>query len=36
MVTICELGFMAQPAMLFLETARTAKVVSFDVRTPES
>ena len=37
MVTICELGFMAgHSAMLFLETARTAKVVSFDVRTPES
>ena len=33
MVTICELGFMAgHSAMLFLETARTAKVVSFDVR----
>ena len=36
MVTICELGFMAgHSAMLFLETARTAKVVSFDVRTRE-
>ena len=34
MATICELGFMAgHSAMLFLETARTAKVVSFDVRT---
>ena len=33
MATICELGFMAgHSAMLFLETARTAKVVSFDVR----
>ena len=33
METICELGFMAgHSAMLFLETARTAKVVSFDVR----
>ena len=33
MVTICELGFMAgHSAMLFLETARAAKVVSFDVR----
>jgi len=37
MVTICELGFMAgHSAMLFLETARTAKVVSFDVRIRDS